>query len=71
MVATCVTNRRAALKATLEVFTAVKIQVEVSGLWRRVVLWYDTNVSENLGASNFTPNITRPNSPEDLDLKLH
>jgi hypothetical protein len=31
-----------------EVFTAMKIEVAVSGLWRRVVLrWYDTSVSED------------------------
>jgi hypothetical protein len=34
--------------------TAVILQVEVSGLYRRAVLWYDTNVLEVHAASIFT-----------------
>jgi hypothetical protein len=48
-----------------EVFTGMKIQVEVSGLWHCVVLMYDTNILENLAASLF-----RHHSPEDLNLNV-
>jgi hypothetical protein len=58
-----------------EVFTAVKIQVEVFALWRCVVLCWDANVSEVHAASIFTPpwrwkqywTSTRRHNPEDLD----
>jgi hypothetical protein len=55
------------------------IQVEVaSGLWHRVVMWQDTNVSEVHAASIFMVKMeaarsytTRHHNPGDLDLNVH
>jgi hypothetical protein len=53
-------------------------KLKSSGLWRRVVLRYDTNVSEDLAASILMVkysasyrNTTRLQIPDDIGMNLH
>jgi hypothetical protein len=47
------------------------LHLHSSGLWRRVVLWYHTNVSEVHETLVSYHSTKRRHNPETIDLKLH